>query len=145
MKPIAHFKMVNFCYMNATSNNYLHFWVYLFKLYKCAVLCLVTLSCPIPCNPMDCSLPGSSVHGDSPGKNTGVGCHTLIQGNLPNPGIKPRSPSLQADPLLAELPGKPIYTHIMIYYYLTDFKGSGINTFQRETANQHVQIDDGHR
>ena len=29
---------------------------------------------------MDCSLPGSSVHGDSPGKNTGVGCHALLQG-----------------------------------------------------------------
>ena len=27
---------------------------------------------------MDCSPPGSSVHGDSPGKNTGVGCHALI-------------------------------------------------------------------
>ena len=30
--------------------------------------------------PMDCSLPGSSVHGDSPGKNTGMGCHALLQG-----------------------------------------------------------------
>ena len=29
---------------------------------------------------MDCSLPGSSVHGDSPGKNPGVGCHALLQG-----------------------------------------------------------------
>ena len=29
---------------------------------------------------MDCSLPGSSIHGDSPGKNTGVGCHFLLQG-----------------------------------------------------------------
>ena len=29
---------------------------------------------------MDCSLPGFSVHGDSPGKNTGVGCHFLLQG-----------------------------------------------------------------
>ena len=28
---------------------------------------------------MDCSPPGSSVHGDSPGKNTGVGCHFLLQ------------------------------------------------------------------
>ena len=40
---------------------------------------------------MDCSLSGSSVHGDSPGKNTGVGCHLLPQGILPtqesNPGI----------------------------------------------------------
>ena len=37
------------------------------------------------------SLPGSSVHGDSPGKNTGKGCHALLQGNLPNPGIDPTS------------------------------------------------------
>ena len=29
---------------------------------------------------MDCSPPGSSVHGNSPGKNTGVGCHFLLQG-----------------------------------------------------------------
>ena len=29
------------------------------------------------CDPMDCSAPGSSFHGDSPGKNTGVGCHFL--------------------------------------------------------------------
>ena len=29
---------------------------------------------------MDCSLPGTSVHGGSPGKNTGVGCHFLLQG-----------------------------------------------------------------
>ena len=32
---------------------------------------------------VECSLPGSSVHGDSPGKNTGVGCHALLQGILP--------------------------------------------------------------
>ena len=31
-------------------------------------------------NPMNCSLPDSSAHGDSPGKNTGVGCHALLQG-----------------------------------------------------------------
>ena len=40
---------------------------------------------------MDCSPPGSSVHGDSPGKNTGVGCHALLQGIFPtqesNPGL----------------------------------------------------------
>ena len=29
--------------------------------------------------PMDCSLPGTSVHGDFPGKNTGAGCHALLQ------------------------------------------------------------------
>ena len=42
---------------------------------------------------------------DSPGKNTGVGCHFLLQGNLPNPGIKPRSLALQADSLAPEPPG----------------------------------------
>ena len=41
---------------------------------------LVTQSGPTLCNPMDCSLPGSSVHGDSSGKNTGVGSHALLQG-----------------------------------------------------------------
>ena len=39
-------------------------------------------------------LPGSSVHGISPGKNTGVDCHDILQGNLPNPGIEPMSPAL---------------------------------------------------
>ena len=37
-------------------------------------------------NSMDCSLPGSSVHGDSPGKNTGLGCHALLQGIFPTQG-----------------------------------------------------------
>ena len=40
-------------------------------------------SCPTLCNPMDCSPSGSSVHGISPGKNTGVGCHFLLQGIFP--------------------------------------------------------------
>ena len=44
-------------------------------------MCLVAQSCLTLCNPMDCSLPGSSVHGDSPGKNTGLGCHALLLGS----------------------------------------------------------------
>ena len=40
---------------------------------------------------MDYNPPGSPVHGNSPGKNIGVGCHALLQGNLPNPGVEPRS------------------------------------------------------
>ena len=50
---------------------------------------LVTQSCPTLCNPMDCSLPGSSAHGDSPGKNTRVGCHTLLQGIFQTQGSNP--------------------------------------------------------
>ena len=46
---------------------------------------------------MDCSQPGSSVHGDSPVKNTGVGCHALLQGIFLTQGSNPRlltSPAL---------------------------------------------------
>ena len=45
-------------------------------LYLVAQLCLTLFDAT-----MDCSPPGSSVHGDSPGKNTGVGCHALLQGS----------------------------------------------------------------
>ena len=69
--------------------------------------CLVTQSCSTLCDPLDSSPPGSSVYADFPGKNTGVGCHALLQGGLPNPGIKPRSLALQADALSSEPPGKP--------------------------------------
>ena len=49
------------------------------KVQSCAV-CLVAQSCPTLCNPVDCSLPGSSVHGDSLDKKTGMSCHALPQG-----------------------------------------------------------------
>ena len=52
-------------------------------------LCIVAQSCLTLCDPMDCSLPGSSVHGDSPGKNSGVGCHALLQGIVPTQGSNP--------------------------------------------------------
>ena len=52
----------------------------------CAVLRHVQL-----CDHMDCSPPGSSVHGDSLGKNPGVASWMPPPGHLPNPGIKPRS------------------------------------------------------
>ena len=71
-------------------------------------MCLVTQLYLTFCDPMDCSPPGFSVHGDSPGRSTGVDCHALPPGDLPNPEIEPRSPTLQASPLLSELPGKPI-------------------------------------
>ena len=52
-------------------------------------MCLVTQLCPTLCDPMDCSPPGSSVHGDSPGKNTGVSCHALLWGIFPTQGSNP--------------------------------------------------------
>ena len=53
---------------------------------------VVAQSCLTLCDPMDYSLPGSSVHEDSPGKNTGVGCHALLQGIFPNQGSNPGLP-----------------------------------------------------
>ena len=40
------------------------------------------------CNSINYSFPGFSVHGDSPGKNIGVGCHPLLQGIFPTQGSK---------------------------------------------------------
>ena len=72
------------------------------------VLCCAELLSRVRlCNSMDCSPPGSSARGDSPGKNTGVGCCAPPPEDLPHPGIEPKSPALQADPSLSEPPGKP--------------------------------------
>ena len=55
--------------------------------------CLVAQLCRTLLRPHGLSLQGSFVHGDSPGKNTGVGCHALLQGIFPtqrtNPGLPP--------------------------------------------------------
>ena len=55
---------------------------------SCVCVCvLVTQSYLSLCDRIDCSPPGSSVRGDSPGKNTGVGCHALLQGIFPTQGL----------------------------------------------------------
>ena len=53
------------------------------------LVCIVAQLCSTLCDPMDCRPPGSSVHGDSAGKNTGVGCHALLQGIFPTQGSNP--------------------------------------------------------
>ena len=87
---------------NSFSVCWIYFGALMFCAYTCItitsswwtdlfVLCLVTQSCPTLCEPMGYSPLGSSVHGDSPGKNIGVGCHALLQGIFPtqesNPGL----------------------------------------------------------
>ena len=71
---------------------------------------LVAQSCPTLCDPMDCSPPDSSVHGDSPGKNIGVGGHALLQGIFPTQGTNPSLLFLlhwQVGSLPLAPPGKP--------------------------------------
>ena len=54
-------------------------------------LCLVAQLCPTLCDPTHCS-PSGSVCGDSPGKNSGVGCHALLQGIFLTQGSNPGLP-----------------------------------------------------
>ena len=65
-------------------------------------------SCLTLCDPMDCSLPGSSVHGDSPSQNTGVGCRFLLQGIFLPQGssLSLVPPALAGRFFTAALPGK---------------------------------------
>ena len=94
------------------------------------MLCLVTQFCLTLCDPMDYSLLGSSVQGDSPGNTTGVGCHALFQGIFPTHGSNPGLPlcrwilyclSYQASEMEDEdLPNK-LYTLVM-YVPVTTFK-----------------------
>ena len=76
-----------------------------------ACLCAKSLQlCLTLCDPMDCSPPGSSVHGDSPSKNIEVGCHALLQGIFPTQGSNPRLLCLlhwQVGFLPLVPPGKP--------------------------------------
>ena len=70
-------------------------------------------SCLTFCNPMDCSQPGSSVHGDSPGKNTGVGCHSLLQGIFLNQGLN--LGLLHCKQIVYQLSHRPLYQNYDYY------------------------------
>ena len=82
----------------STEGHYFQKLLIIYNLDHLTTLCLVAQSCPTLCDPMD---PGTSVQGDSLGKNTGVGRHGLLQVIF-----KPRSPALQVDSLPSETPGQ---------------------------------------
>ena len=65
---------------------------------------LVAQSCLTICDFMGCSQLGFFVHGNSPGKNTGLPFPS--PGDLPDSGIEPMSPALQADSLPTGPSGK---------------------------------------
>ena len=64
---------------------------FLAHIHVCVYVCLVAHSRPTLYDPMNSSPPGSSVHGDSSGKYTGVGCHAHLKGILPAHGLNPVS------------------------------------------------------
>ena len=88
------------------------------------IMSAVAQSCPTLCNPMDYSLPSSSVHGISQARITGVGCHFPLQEVFPTQGSNLRLPCFlywQANSLpLTEPPGKP-----RLPFILTHFAGGG--------------------
>ena len=81
------------------------------------ILCVCTLSKLglMLCNPMDCSLPGFSIHEILQARILEWVAISFSR-DLPNPGIKPRSPALQVDSLPAEPQGKPKNTGVDSLY-----------------------------
>ena len=81
---------------------------------------LVTQLCLILCDPMDCSLPSSSVHRILQARKLEWVAFSSSRGSL-DPGIKPRSPALWANSLLSEPPGKPKNTGVGSLSFLQIF------------------------
>ena len=76
----------------------------------------VTQSCLTLCNPMDCSPSDSSVHRDSPGRNTGVGCHALLQGIFQTQGSNPHLPPCGQILYCLSYQGSPPTLHIFAVF-----------------------------
>ena len=84
------------------------------------VCVLVSRLYPTLCNSVDCSLPGSSVCGILQARI--LECFAMASpGDLPNPGIKPRSPTLQVDSLPFELCEKPPIIYKDTFFLLSLF------------------------
>ena len=83
-----------------------------------SLLCLVIQLCPIFWDPIANSPAGSSVHGDSPGKNTGVGNHALLQGIFLTQGSIPHL--LHCRQILYHLShnGSPLYPFREIHSFI---------------------------
>ena len=90
---------------------YINIYVYMYiytSVLSCARLfaTLWTVACQAP------------LSWDFPGKNPGLGCHFLLQGNLPSPGVKPASPALLMDSVPTEPSGKPIHSGVSLTKYV---------------------------
>ena len=78
---------------------------------SCAALCLITQLCPTLCDPMTATHQAPLSLGFSRQEYwSGLPCPP--PGDLPNPGIEPRSLTLQADSVLSQPPGKPMNTGV---------------------------------
>ena len=93
---------------------------------------------PTLCDLIDRSPPGSSAPGDSPSKNTGVGCHFLLQGIFPTRGSHSSLLNWQVDSLPLSHQGRP-------YYYLmcvntTEWKMASVSKGHKFTSIEIIII-----
>ena len=79
------------------------FWLHIVGLLSMYAVCWRLTLCDL----INCSPPGSSVHGDSPGKNTWVGCHALLQGIFLAQGSNPGLPNYRRILYLLSHQGSP--------------------------------------
>ena len=108
-------------------------------------MCLVTQSCPTLCDPMDCILPGSSVHGGSPGKATGVGCHALLQRSFSTQGSNSSLLRLlhwQAGTLPLASPGK-LYCCSSSHYQFPNSQITSLTTLPNLPSHSSLEISRG--
>ena len=107
-----------------------------FYLTMCVCMCLVTQFCLTLCNPMDCSLPGSSVHGIISRQEYRNGLPFPSPGDLPNPGIKSGSLALQTDSLSSKPSGKPL--QVIYSHFITCRRFTILNTMAQTV--KHLQV-----
>ena len=95
----------------------------------------VVQSCPTLCHPIDCNLPGSSVHGDPPSRNTGVGFHALLQGIFPAQGLNPGLPHCRQILYLLSHLGSP--REIL---YPTNLPSPAVSTYWPSGVHLHLYL-----
>ena len=100
-------------------------------------------SCPALCDPLDCSLLGSSVHGIAR-QEYWSGWPFPSPGDLPDLGIKPRSPILLADSLLSEPPGEPIRYLFLIILEITVVKKKSAFYVCHDFNEKQIKINGYH-
>ena len=105
-------------------------------LFRSWLFVLVAKSGLTLCDSMDCSPPGSSVHGDSPGNNTEVGCHALLQGIFPIQGLKPGLPHCRRILYHLSHQGSPIIPEWVAYPFSRAISDTGI-----KPGSPELQVD----
>ena len=113
----------------------------LFNLYVECYCCSVTKLCPILCNPIDCSLPGSSVHGILQ-QEYWSGLPFPSPGDLPDTGIEPVSSTVAGRFFTTEPLRKPYIQSISCEMARLDGSQAGIKIAGKNINNLRYAHDE---